>query len=124
MHQGSDKNQSESTLQSPVAESFEIEDDEKAPEEAEDEDARLRHLRARRGSMARDAVKRGRDWSLIGSVVLVVSALQLILLAFNKLRSNNISAGVVFCLLTVAAFTFAAILFRRYRRLSSASRKV
>lgn len=100
-------------------------DDETTTSEAvgDDNDARLRKVRAKRVAMTRTEVRRGRDWSLIGAIVLALSGLQLIFLAYQKLRVENHLAGTVFCILTFLAFAAATILYRRYRKFADAAKR-
>ena len=90
--------------------------------EAGDEDRRLRSVRAERTVLGRQAVRRGRDWSFVGAIVLLGVALQLIFLAAGKFISENDLAGWVLCALTTMAFAASFIFFRRGRRLAEAAR--
>ena len=88
------------------------------------EAARLRHVRSQRTALSRGAVRRGRDWSFIGAIVLFAVALQLIFLAAGNFTGGSDAAGVVMCGLTIMAFAASYILFRRGRRLAAAAREL
>lgn len=88
------------------------------------DDARLRQVRAKRAAMTRTETRRGRDWSLIGAIVLALSGLQLIFLAFQKWRTENYLAVLIFCILTAMAFAAATLLYRRYRRFAAAAQRL
>ena len=98
---------------------FYVRDDEA---DADDQDRRLRSVRAERTVLSRQAVRRGRDWSFVGAIVLLGVALQLIFLAAGKFSSENDLAGWTLCALTTMAFAASYILFRRGRRLAVAAR--
>jgi hypothetical protein len=96
-------------------EEFRVDDDtQHEPAEAQ----RLREVRARRTTVQKQALRRGRDWSLIGAAVLALSSIQLAFMAWRAFDTGDAARGWVMGGLIVIALVAAGLLFRRHRRLA------
>jgi hypothetical protein len=99
-------------------EPFVVEDD----LEEDEDDRRLRRVRAERATLTRGAARRARDWSLIAGVVLFGVGVQLAYLAYVRLRNGQLGVALVQATLAVLALAASVFLYRRFRSLSGAAR--